>query len=293
MKYYAHGKLLLSGEYLVLKGARALAIPTRYGQSLSFYAGNENIHWQSFDHENKLWFEAMFNSKLDIMSTNHTESAQFLQGLLLKALELKGQNLPSGKIEMHLEFPRNWGLGSSSTLTHLIAQWLEIDPYQLFFVTQNGSGYDIACATSQSPLVYTLKDKIPQTEFTELPLAFEQAFFIHLNKKQNSRPAVTNFLKKGIAEDVISKISKISDKMILAQSEESLRKLMNEHEEIMSAVLQTPTIKESQFNDFNGSIKSLGAWGGDFVMGIGENVPEYFKTKGFQTIIPFSKMILK
>ncbi|WP_417602308.1 GYDIA family GHMP kinase [Owenweeksia hongkongensis] len=293
MKYYAHGKLLLSGEYLVLKGARALAIPTRYGQSLSFSAGGETIHWRSFDFENKLWFEAIFGKNLDIINTSDTESAQFLQGILLNAVELKKQSLPCGKVEMHLEFPRNWGLGSSSTLTHLIAQWLEIDPYKLFFSTQNGSGYDIACSTSATPLVYTLKDGVPQTETVDLPPAFEGAFFIHLNKKQNSRPAVTNFLKKDIADNLISSISDITDKMISVQHEEGLKQLMDHHEEIMSNILQTPTVKESLFNDFNGSIKSLGAWGGDFVMAIGENAPEYFKAKGFETIIPFSKMILK
>ncbi len=293
MKYYAHGKLLLSGEYLVLKGARALAIPTHYGQSLSFSDGGENIHWQSFDCENKLWFKAIFGKNLDIISTNDTESAQFLQAILLKAVELKKQHLPCGKVEMHLEFPSNWGLGSSSTLTHLIAQWLEIDPYKLFFSTQNGSGYDIACATSSTPLVYTLKDGIPQTETVDLSPAFTQAFFIHLNKKQNSRPAVTNFLKKDIADNLISSISEISDKMISVHSEESLKELMDHHEEIMSLILQTPTVKETLFEDFNGSVKSLGAWGGDFIMAIGENAPEYFKAKGFNTIIPFGGMILK
>ena len=32
--FYGHGKLLLTGEYAVLDGAKALSIPTRFGQSL-------------------------------------------------------------------------------------------------------------------------------------------------------------------------------------------------------------------------------------------------------------------
>ena len=32
--FYAHGKLLITSEYLVLDGAEALALPTVYGQSL-------------------------------------------------------------------------------------------------------------------------------------------------------------------------------------------------------------------------------------------------------------------
>ena len=130
MHYYAHGKLLLSGEYLVLKGAQALAIPTRYGQSLSFYPQGKNLYWQSFDHEKKLWFEATFSSHLEIIKTNNPKTAEFLKSILQKASNLKGKNIPFGKIEMQLEFPQNWGLGSSSTLTHLVAQWLEVDPYE-------------------------------------------------------------------------------------------------------------------------------------------------------------------
>ncbi|MEM0993828.1 MAG: GHMP kinase, partial [Bacteroidota bacterium] len=32
--YYAHGKLLLTGEYAVLDGAVALAVPSKLGQRL-------------------------------------------------------------------------------------------------------------------------------------------------------------------------------------------------------------------------------------------------------------------
>ena len=34
----------------------------------------------------------------------------------------------------------------------------------------------------------------------------------------------------------------------------------------MSELLDTKTIKELLFPDFSGTIKSLGAWGGDFVL---------------------------
>jgi len=30
--FYSNGKLLITGEYLVLDGAKALALPTKYGQ---------------------------------------------------------------------------------------------------------------------------------------------------------------------------------------------------------------------------------------------------------------------
>ena len=47
------------------------------------------------------------------------------------------------------------------------------------------------------------------------------------------------------------------------------------------------------FKDFYGQTKSLGSWGGDFILASGDNeTPKYFKEKGYNTIIPFSKMKL-
>ena len=53
-QYYSHGKLLLSGEYLVLVGAQALAVPCKMGQSLEFEANDSKIlKWESWDHQNE------------------------------------------------------------------------------------------------------------------------------------------------------------------------------------------------------------------------------------------------
>jgi hypothetical protein len=51
------------------------------------------------------------------------------------------------------------------------------------------------------------------------------------------------------------------------------------------------TIKESLFSDFDGIIKSLGAWGGDFVMAA-DHPAEYFAAKGYETIVAYEDMIL-
>ena len=61
----------------------------------------------------------------------------------------------------------------------------------------------------------------------------------------------------------------------------------------MSNILEVATIREALFPDFDGVIKSLGAWGGDFVLSISKEDPtDYFKKKGFGTVIPYGKMIL-
>ncbi len=44
-------------------------------------------------------------------------------------------------------------------------------------------------------------------------------------------------------------------------------------------------LKEALFSDYDGAIKSLGAWGGDFFLATGNsNSINYFKTKGYTTI---------
>jgi hypothetical protein len=61
----------------------------------------------------------------------------------------------------------------------------------------------------------------------------------------------------------------------------------------MSNVLELQTVQEALFDDFHGVIKSLGAWGGDFVLSISkENPTDYFKEKGYKVVIPYQEMIL-
>ena len=290
MQYYAHGKLLLSGEYLVLKGTEALAIPCKYGQSLSFSPQDGNLDWKSFDVDNKLWLEASFSQNGELISSN-LQSADFLQNLLKTAIQISGKPLPLGIVETRLEFSGNWGLGSSSTLTSLIAQWLEIDPYDLFFATQNGSGYDIACATTDTAIIYEKGVNGAQVKEVKLPSVFEDVYFVHLNQKQNSRPAVANFLKNTTSEESISKISALTHDFLKVGSIEELQHTMDQHEQIMAGVLNDTPVKQRLFSDFEGSVKSLGAWGGDFIMAVGKNAPAYFMNKGYNTIRTFNEMV--
>ena len=46
MKFYSHGKVLLTAEYAVLEGVKALSLPTKKGQSLTVeYNKNKTIEW--------------------------------------------------------------------------------------------------------------------------------------------------------------------------------------------------------------------------------------------------------
>ena len=65
------------------------------------------------------------------------------------------------------------------------------------------------------------------------------------------------------------------------------------HERVISEMIGLPTVKEQLFQDYEGIVKSLGAWGGDFVLATGDDkTRSYFKSKGFETVISYSKMSL-
>jgi hypothetical protein len=70
---------------------------------------------------------------------------------------------------------------------------------------------------------------------------------------------------------------------------------MKEHETILSDVLHLPALVH-KFPDFDGQLKSLGAWGGDFFMAMSdkstEDVKEYFKKHGLSTFFTFDDLIL-
>ena len=61
MLFKSNGKILLCSEYLVLEGAKAIALPSKLTQDLQVTkCQNKIIEWQSFDENNDLWFEEKF-----------------------------------------------------------------------------------------------------------------------------------------------------------------------------------------------------------------------------------------
>ena len=299
-EFYSNGKLLITGEYAVLDGAKAWAIPTKYGQSLIVIeTESKKIEWTSLDEKDKVWFEAIYDLKsmTGISSTNSEISTTLLE-ILIEAQKLNSHFLTDGMgygIETKLTFPKDWGLGSSSTLINNIAQWANINPYQLLENTFGGSGYDIACAQHNAPILYQLAKGNPRVEKVNFNPDFkDKLFFIYLNKKQNSRDAIKKYYGEIIDRKELSKtINQITSRMITTTSLDDFESLMTWHENVISDALKTPTIKTKFFSDYPRAIKSLGAWGGDFILATGdENSMAYFKQKGYSTIIPYSEMIL-
>ena len=291
--FHSNGKLLITGEYAVLDGALAFALPTQKGQTLKVIEGANENRWQAFDANGDLWFDSA-----TLTTETDQQIAQTLQKILTTATHLnpnfKDKWLHS-QVQTHLEFPRLWGLGTSSTLINNIAQWAAVNPYELLFKSFGGSGYDIACAKSNTPLLYKLKGGKPHS----YPLRFlfphtHQIYFVYLNQKQNSKDGIARYRsvtksKRKLAES----ITRLTEQFVLAHTVTDVCQILNEHEALISNYLSMPTVKERLFPDFNGTVKSLGAWGGDFVLAISEteDTPAYFASKGFDTCVPYNEMV--
>jgi mevalonate kinase len=300
--FYSNGKLLITGEYLVLDGAKALALPTKFGQDLLIENGsNKGISWKSYDHDGGLWFESNIDF-VSIINKERFNDEEKVKNTLIEILHEAYLLNPSFinnangyDIKTRLTFPKSWGLGTSSTLINNLSQWLAIDAHTLLKNSFGGSGYDIACAQNDTAILYQLVQEKPNVEIIHFDPKFaNHIFFIYLNKKQSSKAAIHSYYnKQGNIAKSIPVINQITNNVIKATNLEEFALELQKHEIEMSQILEMQTVKEALFNDFDGIIKSLGAWGGDFIMAISKNNPEaYFKERGFEVVVPYSEMIL-
>jgi mevalonate kinase len=300
--FYSNGKLLITGEYVVLDGAKAFALPTKFGQNLIIEEGDgELFQWKSFDSDRSIWFEDIISFS-SVIQKEHFEDAETIKNTLIEILHeaylMNSDFITKAKgysISTELTFPKSWGLGTSSTLINNIAQWLQIDAFELLKRSFGGSGYDIACAQNNAPIVFQLVNQKPLVENVIFKPDFaNKIYFVYLNQKQNSKAAIAAYYgKNGVIDKSISKINDITHAVIEASSANEFAIALQKHEIEMSNILELTTVKEALFPDFDGVIKSLGAWGGDFVLSISkENPTNYFKSKGYSIVIPYSEMIL-
>ncbi|GHA42823.1 hypothetical protein GCM10007103_24960 [Salinimicrobium marinum] len=305
-EFYSNGKLLLSGEYVVLDGATALAIPTSFGQSLRVEKITEPVlNWKSIDFKGNTWFEGDFRfEKGQIKATSNSGKnpepiSDKLQNILTEAHKLNPEILSESrgyKISSRLDFPQNWGLGSSSTLINNISQWFDIDPYQLLEKTFGGSGYDIASAQNEHAITYTLNNNKRQVLAAGFDPAFKnELFFVHLNRKQSSRESIAHYRNqpKEKLEEAVEKITSLTHQIIASENLPEFELFLEIHETVISQIIQTPKIKRQLFQDYPRAIKSLGGWGGDFILATGgEKEKEYFRSKGYETIVSYPEMVL-
>ncbi len=301
-RFNSNGKLLITGEYVVLDGAESLALPTKFGQDLLLEKNtNSEIIWNSIDHQKNLWFTCQFKlPNFEIKSSNsNLKIAKTLQNIFVEAQKLNPIFLLDNQgfnVKTNLTFPNNWGLGSSSTLINNIAKWAKVDAYELLFNSFGGSGYDIACAEYNSPIMYQLLENKPKIKTVNFdPVFKDQLYFVHLNKKQNSKNAIRKYREnKQDKQAIVLEISNLTKQLLKSSFLTDFENILKEHENIIASVIQQNPIQKELFNDYFGQTKSLGAWGGDFILATGnKETPTYFSKKGFTTVISFQEMILQ
>lgn len=302
--YYAHGKLLLAGEYFVLDGAKALALPTKLGQGMTVQheEGQGHLVWESQLPNEETWFEAVYQlPELKIFSNNNRELSSKIKQLL-KAIADTDEELmlvdDLYNIATRLEFERSWGLGSSSTLVSLLAQWSATDPYMLLEKSFGGSGYDIACATAKGPIFYQLTDQGRTVEQASIGLeSKDKLLFVHLGKKQDSRDGIAHYrsLGKEITK-YIPELNGLTLKLANSTRLTDFMQTMKAHEQLVGNALGMQPVQQELFADLPGAVKSLGAWGGDMVLAAAdqdiEETKKYFTDKGYTTQFAWHDLII-
>jgi mevalonate kinase len=298
--YHANGKLLLTGEYLVLHGATAIALPLKLGQQMTVSEGNDAdlLHWQAFYNE-KIWFSCDLSSTdFSVIQTSHPEKAETLSHLFktIKKLNPEFAPAPGTRFETALEANPEWGFGSSSTLVSLLSQMAKVDPFVLNELVFNGSGFDIACATADGPFYYIRNKEMGPVKLN-YPFS-DQLFLVYSGNKMKTAGAVSSFLKnRAPSVQLIQDVSILSEEFALCRDQDEFNLLIRQHEAIISNAIGQLPVKSMYFTHFKGEIKSLGAWGGDFFLvstplPISE-VTKYFGNKGLNTLFKWDDLILK
>ena len=296
LSFYSSGKLLLSGEYAVLDGAKALALPTQQGQRMEVIPTEENkLTWNAIDINGNVWFSGVFSLNDFTPKKPENPVSKRLVKLLKVARNLQPHFLLGTKgveVVTRLEFDADWGLGSSSTLVNNVAQWAQVDAYVLQEQVFGGSGYDIGCAQTTSPILFQRLANRPMVESVAFwPDFHRNLFFVYLNQKQDSRLAIDRHYSGATAAQLAS-ISKLTKTFLQANHLKDFQQAMRAHEELIGKLIGQTPIHQRLFSDYEGAIKSLGAWGGDFVLACGPiDSPDYFIEKGFVTVLPFEKII--
>lgn len=268
-QHRASGKLMLTGEYLVLYGATAWAVPTRLGQTLSVAKSPAaGLKWRSIDSKGNLWFEALWDGEGKLLSYTDIEVADTLNSLLQMGVRLGSNPFAGWRGEITMDFPREWGLGSSSSLVACLAHWMKVEPFQLFDACLSGSGYDVAVAYHNDGILYNLLSNAERKVelFHHTPPFTEHLYFAYSGAKQNSHNEVVNFQKGDASKyhEFIPKLNRVSEQMWIANTLESFQEAVIEHEEIIGMVLGREGMNSKY--EINGAMKHLGAWGGDFFL---------------------------
>jgi len=129
------------------------------------------------------------------------------------------------------------------------------------------------------------------------PSFIDNIYFIHLNQKQSTSKSIDYYNQQVKDKQVLAKeLTDLTEAIVECTTLKSFDKVMDEHENILSKALNLKTIKEEHFTDYWGSMKSLGAWGGDFMLATSDRdasaTKAYFNDKGFKTVLSLEDILI-
>ena len=118
-----------------------------------------------------------------------------------------------------------------------------------------------------------------------------------LMKKQNSRSGIRHFYEQDATtrQAVIKELNVITTQILEVEKLEDFESLLLKHEQIIATHLQLERAQDLYFGDYWGAVKSLGAWGGDFVLVTSNRAKEetitYFRERGFEVVLGYREMV--
>ncbi len=309
--YYAPGKILLVGEYAVTKGFEGLAVPVKTGQWMDVWEFNspgnaeDRLIFNALDLHGATWFSESFDieflkrnsanyadARISEDSNQAANSAEALNTAeapstnaptdsedshLLKVLTLVSPNFwkpgKSYRFETRLEFDRNSGLGSSSTFIELVCRYFKLDPFQVQDKVFGGSGYDVAIAAVQKPLIFwRTENDIHFRQWSLNPELTKDWKVVFLGNKVNSRTSTShvNDMLDDLAKDenYQMQIQKIIEIVRDAKELMAVETGIEMYQMFLSQLLGMVT----PYTFFGvkplprGVCKWLGAWGGDMLL---------------------------
>jgi len=284
----------------VLKGAKALAIPTLKGQHLTVEESNKNqITWRSLDQQGEEWLSVNFSTeKLNIEAASDMPLATKLQSILLYVADQKPELFSQAlNLSTQLDFDRSWGWGTSSSLISLLSQWSGVDGHDILKNTIGGSGYDVACAQAEGPIFFELDNDRPIVSKAPIPKFFiDNLYLVYLGKKQKSSDAISEFEKRGeVDEDLIRQVNRLTQMVAKSADLGTFCACLQELERLTGDFLNRQPVQEQFFKTLPGAAKSLGAWGGDFVLLATPwpqtKVEELCNDLGFSTVLNFKQTV--
>lgn len=263
---------MLCGEYAVLCGALAIAFPTKFRQCMEveYRPGTGLIHWQSYDFEGFQWLRCSFHPDDDCSVHALKNVLQPIQAMLCCVRRHRPELMPADQditFRVKASFRKEWGLGSSSALIANMARWSGVDPWELMQLSFPGSGYDVAVAFHGKALTYRLAENERQIKFLEFVPAWLGDFrVVFTGKKVNSRDSVNeNKSMFHKLEPFVAELDRIARGLLTAESCDEACVLLRNYESILADTLEMEP-GARLFPSYSGTIKSLGAWGGDAIL---------------------------